>query len=889
MSRSAYLNIEENVKLLVLGARSKCISAGMSRPNRGPKLPAALLDRVHDGGVSKRNRAVSRKDRRKAERQSKKGKAPLSAAQRARQGRRPQAHERPARLDDESDSDVAAPRSVQPMKDTKPVKSILKKRTPAPAELEDSEDDDSDSGDDLPSAPAVSRAARSKLEEDDAEIAALERKLGMKGKQSKKVGDDALDWLVTGSDDDGEGTSAGTGKRKRPEDDEWLQKKRAKAAPTPAVPQTVDTQESDADSFGFQSNDEDEASESDDGSIESDDGSIENPFSDDEVDSDDFDDAGEDDEPAPPGKRVRENPYVAPITKDAVPTGKYIPPSLRKAAASDDELLRQLKRQLQGLLNRLSEANILSILQSVEEIYEKNARQHVTTTLIELLIGLATDPSILSETFLILHAGFATALFKIIGVDFGAQLLEQIVLEIDKSRDDEEGKRTLNLIGFLSNLYTLQMTSSIIIFDYIRIFLTTLSEPNTELLLRMIRTSGTQLRSDDPTSLKDIVLILQRSVASLGGEANLPVRTKFMIETINNLKNNRMKTGVLASAVTAEHITRMKRTLGSLNTRSTRAATEPLSISLSDIRNTSKKGKWWLIGASYHDPAKLASNPNKPSSQPVDTGYESETPNSVSLTRLAKAQGMNTSVRKAIFITLLSSSDAQEAHTRLLKLHLKNKQQLEIPRVLLHCCEAESVYNPYYTVVARRFCADRPLRKAFQYQLWDIFRRLGDGIEGQDNPADLEGGEMAVPQIVSLGKFFGSLIVDSGAGAGSGLSIASLRALNLMYLRGNGTQMFVEVLLTTILLQSHAAGKKSGGGGFEETLKGVFGAAASAQGLVQGLRYIVETYIAKATLANGKKERRIIEEGCEHAVQALAEAAAGVGTKGRDQDLSDSE
>nr|OQO30287.1 hypothetical protein B0A51_03113 [Rachicladosporium sp. CCFEE 5018] len=856
----------------------------MSRQNRGPKLPAALLDKVQDGGVSKRKQDVSRKERRKAERQSKKGRAPLSAAQRARQGRRPQGLEHSARVDHDSSSDVAVLRSVQPKKDAKPVKSILKKRAPISAEAVESEDDDSDSEDDVPPVPAVSRAVRSKLEEDDAEIAALERKLGMKGKQSKKVGDVELDWLVTGSDGDSEIEGAPGGKRKRPEDDEWLQKKRAKAAPTSALPQVIEVQEeSDADSLGFSSNDEDEASEDGDGDIE-------NPFSDDEVDSDDFDDSGDDDEPAPPVKRVRENPYVAPVTKDVVPAGKYIPPSLRKAAASDDELLRQLKRQLQGLLNRLSEANILSILQSVEEIYEKNARQHVTTTLIELLIGLATDPSILSETFLILHAGFATALFKVIGVDFGAQLLEQIVLEIDKSRDDEEGKRTLNLIGFLSNLYTLQMTSSIIIFDYIRVFLTTLSEANTELLLRMIRTSGTQLRSDDPTSLKDIVLILQRSVSALGGEANLPVRTKFMIETISNLKNNRMKTGVLASAVTAEHMTRMKRTLGSLNTRSTRAATEPLSISLADIRDTSKKGKWWLIGASYHDPSKLASTASKPSTQPVDNGYESETPNSVSLTRLAKAQGMNTSVRKAIFITLLSSSDAQEAHTRLLKLHLKNKQQLEIPRVLLHCCEAEAVYNPYYTVVARRFCADRPLRKAFQYQLWDVFRRLGDGVEGQDNPADNEGSEMAVSQIVALGKFFGSLIADSGAGAGSGLSIAALRVLNLMYLRGSGTQMFVEVLLTTILLQSHAAGKKSGGAGFEGTLKGVFAAAASAQGLVQGLRYFLETYIAQATLGNGKKERRAIEEGCEYAVQALAEAAAGVGTKGRDDDMmSDSD
>jgi nucleolar MIF4G domain-containing protein 1 len=306
---------------------------------------------------------------------------------------------------------------------------------------------------------------------------------------------------VNGSDEDGETGGAG-GKRKRPEDDAWLQEKRRKAGlKSKPVKEVVQSESEDADG-----DDED---------------AMENPFSDDEVESDDFDDMDsgdeDDDEPTPP-KKERENPYVAPMPKNAAPVGKYIPPSLRKPAASDEEALKQLRRQLQGLLNRLSEANLLSILQSVEEVYQKSARQHVTSTMVDLLVSRASDPSILNETFLILHAGFATALFKVVGTDFGAQILEQIIIGIDRSRveDAGEGKATLNLIGFLSYLYTFQLTGSAIMFDYIRIFLEGLSENNTELLLRMIRTSGQQLRSEDPSALKDIVLLLQRSVAQIG-------------------------------------------------------------------------------------------------------------------------------------------------------------------------------------------------------------------------------------------------------------------------------------------------------------------------------------------------------------------------------------
>lgn len=766
----------------------------------------------------------------------------------------------------------------KPAKDARPAKSILKKAPAAASESEaeseeeeGSEDEDfSEEENDEPARPVVSRAVRSKLEEDDDEIAALEKKLGMKGKKKSKVGDDELDWLVNGSDSEAE--AGGAGKRKRPEDDEWLKEKRRKAAAK--VKPVQEPESASEDGLGEDSEDmgEDAGDEDDE---------MDNPFSDDEVGSEDFgdfDSGDDDDESAPPPKKERENPYVAPVAKDAAPTGKYIPPSLRKAAASDEEMLKQLRRQLQGLLNRLSEANLLSILQSVEEVYQKTARQHVTSTMVDLLVSLVSDPSVLNDTFLILHAGFATALFKVVGTDFAAQILEQVIAAIDRTRSESagEGKATLNLIGFLSYLYTFQLTGCAIVFDYIRIFLDELSETNTELLLRIIRTSGTLLRSDDPSALKDIVLLLQRSVAEKG-EANLSVRTKFMIETINNLKNNRMKTGVSASQVSAEHTTRMKKTLGTLSARTTKA-TEPLRISLADIRDSEKKGKWWLVGASYHDPAKLVNGtsekPTRSKQDDIDAGYESETPGNVSLTKLAKAQGMNTDVRRAIFISMLGASDFKDAHMRLLKLHLKNKQQLEIPRVLLHCASAEKVYNPYYTFIARKLCSDRKIRKAFQFALWDVFRRMGEKAEGDDDDdMEIEAGEqMTTSKIVNLAKLYGSLIADGG------LSIAVLRTVNFTYMKAK-TRTLSEVLLTTVLLQAHKRAATKGDKAaskveFERLVKEAFIQAGSRPEMVQSLRLFMETTVASAEIANGKSERKAVRNGSEHAVQALAESAA---------------
>ncbi|GAB1725681.1 hypothetical protein NU195Hw_g4838t1 [Hortaea werneckii] len=885
----------------------------MSRNNGygGPKLPKSLLDQV--GGGHRVNKQTSRKDRRKAERDEKK-------AARSRPAQRPDRASQRAHVDESDgdddglgDEDEATPPPQRPAKDAKPAKGILKTpkaKRPEPEPESESEtgeefeepddgeslldddehDDEEDEGAKSDDSFTISRqAAKAGLGNEEDEIAALERKLGMKGKKrSYDFGDDELDWLVTGSDseDGGRGT-----KRKRPEDSKWLRDKRMKANER----KEADRREPEDD----ENDDEEDLSGGDEQ-----DEDVENPFSEDEISGDDFEgfDSEADEEAgasAPPPKRERENPYVAPVAKEAAPSaGKYVPPSLRKPASSDDEALRQLRRQIQGQLNRLSEANMLSILAAIEGIYTNNARQHVTSTLVDLLVGLVSDSAVLNDTFIILHAGFSAALYKVVGTDFGAQLLEKIVETFDAHRSDgdSEGKQPLNLMAFLSSLYAFQVVGCGIVFDYIRLLLDTMSESNTELLLRIIRSSGTQLRADDPTALKDIVLLLQRNVAAVGGEANVSVRTKFMIETINNLKNNRMKPGAAAtSAVTAEHTTRMRKTLGSLNARRTLRANEPLRITRADIKDSDKKGKWWLVGASYHDPAKLASSTtNSSGSQSAakaatansmeDDGYESETPgNNVNLTRLARQQGMNTDIRRAIFIALLSAADYKDAHMRLLKLKLKSKQFLsEVPRVLVHCAGAEAVYNPYYTLIAKEVCLQGPrkgMMKHFLFAAWDVLRRLGgDGEEEED-----AGEEVGTKKIVNLGKMYGTLIAEGILGLGGVLKTVKGE---FAYLAPK-TSLFVEVSLTTILLQLRKKTKKDEEG-FASKARDVFMQTGQVSaGLVQGLQFFVRSSLSRAALANGKKEERTLKEGCDVAAQALQEAAQGAVVLGEDDDDDD--
>ena len=741
------------------------------------KLPRKLLDEVGVSEVDhKRLRKqpygpTNRKEQRKAARVQKKSSHVASHAARTSKHKSP--HDgRGEDKEGSSGSAIIIPKpqtkvpSVQPL----PLKSILKASKSIPQAIEKKR------GIISPSPPPVakpSRRVQQQLTADDAEIKALEKALGIKDKKKlpKSFVDDGLDGLLDGIDDAVGSNSSGGGKRKRTENEEWLERKRQKA-------QLSDFAIKDPAGSGL-SDDEEESADS--GSKEDSEGLDE----DDENHAwqsgsdDDHDDVSfvEEDNRSPPisASKGRENPFVAPIARPSALNGeKYTPPSLRHKGleGSGSEDLSQLRRQIQGLLNRLSEANLTSLLSEMEKLYRGHPRQHVSTILLDLLLGLLSDPTSLQETFIILHAGFITAVFKVIGPDFGAQAIQRITEEFfanfdSKADFDGTGKKCTNLTGLLAELYNFQVISSNLMYDFARLFLNNLSEINTELLLRVVRIAGQQLRQDDPSSLKDIVIQLQRVVAEME-EEKLSVRTKFMIETMNNLKNNRMKTGITASAITSEHTLRMKKTLKSLNQRTIRAS-EPLGVGLKDLQDKDKRGKWWLVGASYKtdtgddnflkQPTPVSGNDWEDSSATIGLAGDLE--------QLAKEQRMNTDVRRSIFIAIMSASDSTDAYLRLLKLSLKKSQELEIPKVLVHCAGAERVYNPFYTFLARRICRDKKLRMALQFSLWDLFKRMGeaeDDAEGEEDEGD--DGKLELRSIVNLARMFGVLIAEDGMSVG---------------------------------------------------------------------------------------------------------------------------
>jgi nucleolar MIF4G domain-containing protein 1 len=466
--------------------------------------------------------------------------------------------------------------------------------------------------------------------------------------------------------------------------------------------------------------------------------------------------------------------------------------------------------------------------------------------------------SSLQNTFVILHAAFAAAVYKVVGVDFGAELLSQLVDRYDQYHTaNTTGKESLNMISLLSNLFTFNVVNSTLVFDHIRLLLADLSENNTELLLRLIRDCGPQLRQDDPSSLKSIVQLMQKEVARMNASGeHMSVRTKFMIETITDLKNNKMKAATNNAGLSSEHITQMRKALGSLNNRTLRAS-EPLRISRDDIKNSDRKGKWWLVGASWKG------NEPQPQPQPDEAV---EVPDmhdehiadedSIDLLALARHYRMNTDVRRSIFVALLSAMDYNDAHMRLLKLRLKRSQEQEIPKVLLRCAAGEKPYNHYYTLVAKKLCLDKRMRKAFQFGLWGFFRRLGENPDMDDEDDGHEEDEEMVEmtEIANLAKLYAHLILDGAE------TIGVLKVLDLAYIKER-TNMFVELLLIMIMTEAASVGEKA--------LVKVFERAVETPQVVRRLQFFLKKNVRKSDLV-AKADREVVKRGCKVALDTLS-------------------
>ncbi|KAH8169040.1 MIF4G domain-containing protein [Sarocladium implicatum] len=730
-------------------------------------------------------------------------------------------------------------------------------------DFEDGEDDELDSGSDSHTATRKASKTAKHLPEDD-EIDEYERKLGIKGKKNlpKSFKDDGLDDIM-GELDRGDGESDSEdedSKKRKREDDDWLASKRKKAAQAASA--------SAREAHGSEESDDSNEGSDDEGMGLDDDDSFGG-----------FSSADEEEAPAP--KRERENPYVAPKTNVAV---KYVPPALRRAAGQDDAAAR-LRKQVQGQINRLTDDNILSIVQAVKDIYDQNARGDVTEAVTDALLDQLCKPEALPDQFFVLSGGFCAALYKVIGSSFGSHIINEVVKLFGRvyekalafTDDPESGipKEPSNIIAFLTQLYTFEVVSAKIVFDYMERLLQDLNEINVELLLRICRMAGALLRRDDPSALKNVANELTKAVNKAGSD-NTSVRTRFMVETINDLKNKKKKARGLDSGVVSDAVQRMKKRLGELKSQNRRLdGLAPMGMGLDDVEGAETRGKWWLVGASVparegqYSRTKDSSDRNG-AVEGHDLASDSEDMSIIfpDLSKKARGQSLTTETEIAIFTAVMGATDVKEGYQRFKNLRIKNNDRQQLARVLVQCAGSELEYNGYYAQVAKMACADGRIRFALKTRLWGIFRSLGEPLFGEaaeDEEETIDTVRMQdEARLEKVAMFFADLVHEGAMG------IDVLKPLDIPTITA-WTMKFMTHFVFELLDGCRGKGEKE-----DASVAKVFGTVRELPLLAAGLGWLLrerDPVAGRRKLGPKKKER--LERVSEKAQVVLQSVSQG--------------
>lgn len=835
-------------------------------------LPSSLLREldIQQGGAGRNNRQRSRKDQRKEARvqkrharssQFRQSTKTVQSTPRRRKNSQPRGDSGlPFSSDDELDEDDF---------------DVDDEEVEGMGGMDVGQDEDEDDNDEMeserPGKPKLSKVDAAKIADDEREIAKFEKKLGLKGKKKlpKSFDEDGLGGLLEGLDgmdsDDEQGPLSRS--KRKAEADAWLAQKRRKSEAAVASTATATVGIDDDDDVDSMEEDRFEDEDESDGDMDLLDG-VGDEEDDDESDGDGngddrFEGFSETDEEEglteEPTRPQRENPYVAPTTNVA----KYVPPSLRKRSGSNGQAETQLRRRFQGLINRLTNDNMTGILKDITDIYQTNPRQLVTSTLVDLIMVLVCSPEKRPDTFFTMIAGFIAAVHKTMGVAVSAQFLQQLVETLGQrtaaASGDQSDAGSKHLVSLLAELYNMQVVGGNLIFDYVRLFLKTLSELNTELLLRIIQLCGPSLRRDDPRALRDIINHIQPNIMK-----DASVRTRFMIDEMKKLQSNKAKAAAKNKDL-AEQRTQLRKRIGTL--KGTHDV-QPLRVGLKDIQDSGTQGKWWLVGASWlgNQNGQEKDTTGRSHDNSDDDDLADETITQVDddlgipdLWQLAREQGFNTEVRQRIFVALHAATDCEGADLLVQKLRLNKHQRKEIAEVIVRSGERQNAYNHYYALLADRFSGDKEMRFQFRRCLTIRFKKMGEEVDTGDggdidDMLDEDGDDEGVRWLFNTAKLFGFLVTWGTLKLVDVLKYRNLAALQ------EKAHVFIEVLLLTVLQE--CKGSK---------LTDVFGGLRADLDVGKGMQYFLQRHLQGTRLIDDKDKtaKKLVRKRCADVLALL--------------------
>lgn len=508
-------------------------------------------------------------------------------------------------------------------------------------------------------------------------------------------------------------------------------------------------------------------------------------------------------------------------------TGKYVPPAIRKrlleqtnASSLETEKILQLRKIITGLLNRLSESSLPKISNEIASIYGDNSSNEVTDIIANVLLEFCQDTQSIGtaailSSLLMCSSALMEFLYLKFGPMVGGMFIEKFVDAFSTFLGLGDSQQLdifplKNIVIILSHIYSFGLFHSKIVYDILGMLLKpkgssdAIEEYQVELIVIILQNCGYKLRKEDPVGFKNFLLSISHIPKSSfkGSES----RISFLLETVDDLKNNKQKLSDRASLIRP-----IQKWLSSL---SSSYESSGLRVSLEDIVDREKKGRWWLTGAAWQG---RSDSESQSTTENSFEEYNSSDAN-LNLLKLAKKQRMSTETRKRVFCVVMGAQDYMDAFEKILQLDLRGNEHREIVRVIIECCGKEKCFNPYYFHLLEKLSSfDRSHKFTLQLYFWDMIKMV-DTLENKviGNYAKL------------LAKLIGSFC----------LSLSCLKVVDFASSSSNqNLVLFLHVLFKHLLLDTSSSSQLAA------VFQRIAGSNEDLRHLRNGIQYFIRRHV----------------------------------------------
>ncbi|KAJ8119628.1 hypothetical protein O1611_g10566 [Lasiodiplodia mahajangana] len=422
--------------------------------------------------------------------------------------------------------------------------------------------------------------------------------------------------------------------------------------------------------------------------------------------------------------------------------GVYIPPARLRAlqAQITDKTSKEyqrlawdaLKKSINGLINKVNTANIKHI---VPELFELNLIRGR---------GLFCRSIMKAQSASLPFTPVLAAMAAIVNTKLpqvGELLVKRLVMQFRKSFRRNDRAVAGSSTTFLAHLANQQVVHEMVVAQILLLLLQKPTDDSVEIAVGLTKAVGQHLEEMSPA----IARAVYDRFREILHEADIDKRTQYMIEVLFQVRKDGYKD---------DPAIRSELDLIEEEDQITHRLELDANIEVEDGLNIFKFDPDWEENeASYKRlRAEILGEGSDDEDDEEDESSEEEEEDEEEKAMEIKDQS-NTdlvALRKTIYLTIMSSIDAEESVHKLLKINLPAGQEQELPSMVVECCAQERTYTKYFGLIGERFAK---LNRLWTDMFEQAFQNKYETIHRHDTNS-----------LRNIARFFGHLFASDAIG-----------------------------------------------------------------------------------------------------------------------------